>query len=527
MQTVVEAIHLDVLNRDYYNNSTTPIKFAGVWPKDQEFAENFYSVLANMTNSDGEQIGWIEYTFFNKYTQSAMYPRSYTEHGPTGKWNVVYIEFVHIKPSWQGGRVSLLDDPNSSVSFATLMVTEFLRQAMASPNVDKAFLYISSENPLGAFTAYVNAGLYNNLTVTEKIVNEVISIHYDATEQQKYDLIIPEKIPGAKRAKRTHATVKEEEELHPGKKSYEVVQKITEGGSEKLEFSLKWLGVTKLMCTLLIGEYLITADVTHHNFKEEDYQLIPQMYYFLLRDVIKSLSVQYGVNKEVAFSFTEEVVPPSPSIMLAFLGGYASQAQMVSDRAYNVTLTSAIPMKKKYDSSVEEINSHLEYVDAKIGIEVSFDLYRCIDWGKELKKHIDEYVEVDVKISSVLEKIDWQIALDPENPQLRALRLSLEEERKRYESMKKRCTEAYEHLSLYLAKIKNYSNADKQTLKSLETGAPDGKAWEMDALKNLIKDMETKYPNQRFALNDNTIFSRWKFPQERTVTKDDLPKRRK
>lgn len=540
MQTVVEAIHLDVLSPDYYKESTTPVKFTGIWPESADFRENFDGEEAIMTDSTGEVIGSVEYAFFNKDTDPQDYTSAYDTFGPSGRWNVVYLSYVHIREDWQGRRTALLDDPESSVSFVTLMVTEFLRQAMARPEVDKAFLYIASDKPDAAFTAYVNAGLYNNLTVTEKLVGRRISIHYDIKPDKKQDLVLRKTDPGAKRVKRTYAIVKDEDRVpvfhSMANNDYEVIQTVPKpagDGREEVKYVLKSKGWPELTCTVMLGEFLISASVTHNRLIVDQPKVLSEMYYFLLTFVIRSLALQYGTGKEVSFSFTEEIIP-SPAYIVAIMNfSLIEELKVVSDRVYNVKLYIEGRFDTKYRQTTEEYFAHMTYMRQRTQIEVSFGLYRCNKWAEELKKHIDEYYQIYSGLFSALRMIDRQLIEDPGDKELERLQKDLGEDANFYETKYKNCKDAYYRILIGIEDFKKYSNPDQILLDQLKDRERFGDAegneeeYEDQLLDELTKRLERMYPNQTFNPAEYKVFYRGEIPRRRKVTKGDLPKKQR
>ena len=540
MQTVVEAIHLDVLSPDYYKESTTPVKFTGTWPESADFVENFDGKEAIMTDSMGEVIGSIEYSFFNRNTDPQDYTSAYDSFGPSGRWNVVYLSYVHINEDWRGRRTALLDDPESSVSFVTLMVTEFLRQAMARPEVDKAFLYIASAKPDAAFTAYVNAGLYNNLIVTEKLFGRRISIHYDIRVANKQDLVLNKTDPGAKRVKRTYSIVKDEDQIPlfetMANNDYEVIQTVPKpagDGHEEVKYVLKSKGRPELTCTVMIGEFLISASVTHNRLIVDQPKVLPEMYYFLLSFVIRSLAVQYGTSRQVSFSFTEDIIPTPAYIVAIMNNNFIQELEVVSDRIYNATLYDREKWKTKYGETTEEYFSHMKYMRDRTQIEVSFDLHRCNKWTEELKKHIDEYFQIYSGILSAQGTVSRQLIKDPGDIELEKLQKDLEEDAKFYETQYNDCKNAYYRILFGIEDLKKHSKPDQILLDELKDREKYGDAeeneeeYEEQLLDRLTKRMEFLHPGQTFNPAEYKVFYRDDISSNRTVTKKDLPTKKR
>lgn len=191
---------LGKLAESYY--AGLEIEFGGLWPLEANYNVLPLKELAEfnrkLPNGDIDEIGTIQWSFYKARTPLEDRGRTFKLFDiDIENQSVIYIDYVHIYDAFQGMKVDPAGNLGSTspdaVSLATMMVTEFLRQAFLatnhqwdvnarySPNdhpVDSVFLWISSAKPIAAFVAYTNAGLYNDLHVFERKVRNDTLIFY-------------------------------------------------------------------------------------------------------------------------------------------------------------------------------------------------------------------------------------------------------------------------------------------------------------------------------------------------------------
>lgn len=195
-QSIKQHLRLGVLARDYYDRAG--IEFTGTWPS-KMFTSKKLTDMKAVLSMGPQTIGTVEYDYYPRNTQNGAI-QTYgidTSEGP-----VIYIDFVKIEREFLGKRVDLQGNVGSnspdSVSLVTMMMAEFLRQCFlivdpkstADPPpylINAVFLYIASDKPTAALVAYANAGLYNDLIVTERVVDAEQAIIYTLPERQYRD----------------------------------------------------------------------------------------------------------------------------------------------------------------------------------------------------------------------------------------------------------------------------------------------------------------------------------------------------
>jgi hypothetical protein len=161
---ISEIIHFDALSREYYKQGQ--LEFEGFDTLEQlSQPSGFVTMLLN--TSQRNRIGSISWEFYENASR---------QDGLDFNEKRLYIRLIEIYQRAQGGSVSI---PNEQkVSYATLMVSEFLRVAFLNDKIDFVTLYIESENPKAARVSYVNAAIYLDLLLVTKFHENFVWFFY-------------------------------------------------------------------------------------------------------------------------------------------------------------------------------------------------------------------------------------------------------------------------------------------------------------------------------------------------------------
>lgn len=329
LESIQQQVHsFGILSRDYYDTQRTGLRFEGSSPDQGDYTKFFRGKVLYMTLGDmSEQVGSIMYSYYPKNTPEEELGEVFGDFEIVNRENTLYIDYVQIMSDFRGKRAHLSDYDEAGVSYATLMVTEFLRRAFTKPQIDTVFLWISTANPLGALTTYLNAGLYNNITVKQRLSGENKLLFYTATASQREGLTLSQERP--RKTARSKATVFREQALgiDPAEinAKYSVEQVATSTTAKTPEIKLQLLetkGRQPLLVSLVKSYKSFTiGDILHEEgSKRFDEEELGKMYYLLIIETVIATLRQLGSQGiPVEFSFSAARVPAVDYIDAAFI----------------------------------------------------------------------------------------------------------------------------------------------------------------------------------------------------------------
>jgi hypothetical protein len=159
------SLSFDALPREYYTENELVFK---------DIIDQGKVSIKSIAASDAKGT----YAMYQKGAIVGDIQWSFVSNEKRTKWNLefppkgMYFEYVSIRTFAQGSKAKIKTGNQPEISFVTLLVSEFLRVTLLNTNIDYAFLYIESMKPEAAFNAYLNAALYLNLIVEQRIQND-------------------------------------------------------------------------------------------------------------------------------------------------------------------------------------------------------------------------------------------------------------------------------------------------------------------------------------------------------------------